>query len=609
MVVNRAISNLDRVSELKKTFNVKILVSTWRNVVREQIRNFPLTDLYDHYDLNYNIEARSQIVKNEIINGTYKPSLPLIYRIEKKFGISRHIVNPEPIDTLVLQVLTSKIEDAILSKQPSKNAFYARDKHYFNDTFKGLDYSVPWSTQWKEMQKTVYKFNKVTHFLVVTDLTNFYDNIDLSQLRRIISSFSSSSEVLLDVLFRLLADISWQPYYLPYSGRGLPTINIEGIRLLAHSVLFEIDSKLLRLTNGNFVRWMDDIMFGVNTKEDGIKILSEISDALNSRGHSLNLSKTRILSSEEARKELQFDNNIKMNDYFRRLKKYDKEPRLMNEVNLFFLNHLKNKNQKYWDKIAKRIIRFYTMANYLGFLKYISPLYSENPELRPNIIGYLTSIGYSAKSSKVLMEISKGTPRYDDQALFELVKLTTDWKIPTRNAQATKFIKDFRTYLRKIYRLNVSPFDFYCLLWFITKYDSSKKLMDFINSTTYIWERNSFLRRQVTASLARIYNIYPNEVIGILSSQIAGSDQNAISLANQIITFSNLKMLDKRLLPYLFNKKKKNDFYSLPKFLVLCSVLNSNNIRTLHYIPSKIKQHISDPYFLKHLKKQYNLSF
>ena len=599
--------NLDRVSELKRTFNVKILVSTWRNVVRKQIKNFPLTDLYDHYDLNYNIEVRSQIVKNEIINGTYKPSLPLIYRVEKKFGISRHIVNPEPIDSLVLQVLTSKIRDAVLSKQPSKNAFYARDKHYFNDAFKGLDYSMPWSTQWKKMQKTVYNFNKVTQFLVITDLTNFYDNIDLLQLRRIISSFSNSREVLLDVLFRLLADISWQPYYLPYSGRGLPTINIEGIRLLAHSALFEIDSKLLRLTKGNFVRWRDDIMFGVNTKEDGIEILSEISDTLNSRGHSLNLSKTRILSSREARNELQFDNNIKMNDYFRRLKKYGKEPGLMNEVNLFFLNHLKNNGQKYWDKIAKRIILFYIKANYPGFLKYISPLYLENPELRPYIIGYLTSIGYSAKSSNVLMGIAKGTPRYDDQALFKLVKLTTDWKIPTRNAQATKFIKDFRTYLQRIYRLNVSPFDFYCLLWFITKYDSPKKLMDFINSNTYIWQKNSFLRRQVTASLARIYNIYPDEIIKILSSQIAGSDQNTISLANQIITFSNLKTLDKKLLPYLFIKNGKNDFYPLPKFLVLCSVLNSKNIRSLHYIPLKIKQHISDPYFLKHLKKQFNL--
>ena len=131
--------------------------------------------------------------------------------------------------------------------------------------------------------------------------------------------------------------------------------------------------------------------------------------------------------------------------------------------------------------------------------------------------------------------------------------------------------------------------------------------MVFIISNAYIWQNNSFLRRQVTASLARLYKIYPNEIIKILTSQIAGSDQNTVSLANQIITFSNLKTLDKKLLPYLFIKNEKKEFYPLPKFIVLCSVLNSKNISSLHYMPSKIKQHISDPYFLKHLKKLFNL--
>ncbi len=607
MTTNGTYSIIDRGSELKRTFNVNILVSTWRKVVRGQIRDFPLKDLYDHYDLNYNIEARARTLQNDIINGTYKPSLPLIYRAEKKLGISRHIVNPDPVDSLVLQVLTSKIRDAILSKQPSKNAFYARDKQYLDERFKHFDYYMAWSTQWKKMQKTVYNFSKVTNFLVITDLTNFYDNIDLSQLRRIISSLSISSEVLLDILFRLLADISWQPYYLPYSGKGLPTINLEGVRLLAHSALFEIDSKLNHLSKGNFVRWMDDIMFGVDTKEEGIKILSIISETLNSRGHNFNLSKTRILSSKNARNELQFDNNITMNRFFRKLKNCGKNEKLMEEVNLFFLNHLKNNGQKYWDKITKRIITFYGNAKYTGFLTHISELYSEYPDLRSNIIIYLTSVGYSTKSSSVVMEIVMKSPRYDDQSLFRLVKLTTDWKIPNRNSQATKFIKEFSAYLKRIYRLNKSPFDFYCLLWFLTKYSSQKKIKDFITSNRYIWERHPFLRRQVIASLARIYSSYPDEIIEILSSQISGSDQNTIFLANQIITFSNLKTLDKKILPYLFKKNKTEDLYPLPKFLVLCSVLNSKSISSLQYIPSKIKQNISDPYLLKHLKKQFNI--
>jgi hypothetical protein len=77
--------------------------------------------------------------------------------------------------------------------------------------------------------------------LVVTDISNYYDSICVSELRKVLSSHTQINEVLVDLIFNIIAGISWTPDYLPYTGKGLPVSNIEGIRLLAHSILFEID--------------------------------------------------------------------------------------------------------------------------------------------------------------------------------------------------------------------------------------------------------------------------------------------------------------------------------------------------------------------------------
>ncbi len=597
----------DRDSNLKSLFSTKHLTTTWREVVRGQIRSFPIKDLYDHYDLNYNIETRSETIKNEIISGTYKPSLPLIYRIEKKYGISRHVVNPQPIDSLVLQVLTNSLQKEILDSQPSKNAYYARDKHFFSEEFNDIDYLASWPKQWKLMQSTIYKFNKVKKFLVATDLNNFYDNIDLSQLRRMISNYAQASEVILDVLFRLIGEISWQPYYLPYSGRGLPTINIEGIRLLAHAVLFEIDAKLKRLTDDNYVRWMDDIMFGVDSKTEAIRILSVVSDTLNSRGLALNLSKTDIMSSREGYSALQFENNIQINALINRTKKGEDKAAILSAAHSMFLSHLENNQPKYWDKITKRLIGLYEDLKDDGLIEYLPKLYLDYPSLRSPILRYLGSVGYNEKTSELVLRITKETPRYDDLTLFGITNLITDWVIPSRNKAATSFIKAFESYLGKEYRRRKSPYDFYCFLWFKTKYDPKKELMDFIMKKRYIWQPISFLRRQVTAAMARLYSSYPSYIETLLSDQIAGGDQNVTSVANQLKAFKGATRFDRKLLFYLFPKKRKTQYYSLPKFLVLCSVLNSEQLRSLDYVNSKIRQSIVDPYFLKHLKNQYKL--
>src|SRR5690606_3109645 len=110
-----------RRDKLSHIFVNKRIRDVWRKIVKEQLRNLDLKDLYDYYDFNYNIEERAKTIRNEILAGTYQVSKPLIYRIEKKFGICRHLIIPQPGDALVLQVLVESVAEEILKNQPSTN--------------------------------------------------------------------------------------------------------------------------------------------------------------------------------------------------------------------------------------------------------------------------------------------------------------------------------------------------------------------------------------------------------------------------------------------------------------------------------------------------------
>ncbi|WP_444679089.1 RNA-directed DNA polymerase [Halomonas sp. E19] len=209
----------------------------------------------------------------------------------------------------MLQVLVEHVAEQIVKHQPSGNAFYSRDKHNVGKPHEVAEYGLNFRQQWKKLQKEIYRFNEDKKLIIVTDLSNYYDSIGINELKKVFLGYIEANEVLVDVLFRVIEEISWKPDYLPYSARGLPTSNLEAIRLLAHSFLFEVDEVLEKKTNNNFTRWMDDIVIGVDSRREAIELISSVSDMLKSRGLALNLSKTAIYDSKDARFHFQIEEN------------------------------------------------------------------------------------------------------------------------------------------------------------------------------------------------------------------------------------------------------------------------------------------------------------
>jgi hypothetical protein len=600
----------DRFNKLRKErlvqiFEKKKIAKVWRDIVKDQLRQQDLKDLYDNYDFNYNVDDRAEAIRNDIINGTYKVSQPLIYRIEKKFGVCRHLVIPQPIDALVLQVLVEHVAEDVLKSQPSKNAFYSRDKHNVSSPHTVEEYGLSLRQQWKKLQRKIYNFQSEKALIVVTDLSNYYDSIDINELRKVFTSYSKIDEVLIDLLFRVIEEISWTPDYLPYSKRGLPTTNIEGIRLLAHCFLFEVDDILMQKSDNSFARWMDDIVIGMDSKKDSIEILSSISDVLKSRGLALNLAKTNIYNDTDGYYHFQIEENRYLDSIEKlQLTGADYE-QLCIELHDKFKAHILDRKPKYWDKVAKRYITTYGKFKSLKLLSILSDTYLDFPELRNNLIYYLLAVGYTEETALTVLKILDQINIFDDISLYQLCNLVTQWEIPL-NEKSDAFLKTFET---KIGHFSVSrkiTSDFYCLLWFKAKYNHPETLLQFIEKYKYIWQIDSFLRRQVTAILSRLLINNNINVVKLLNSQISSGVNNTVTLASQIYFFNNATTAEGKLLFYLFPEVRPK-IYSLPRFLVLCSVLNSLDVRQNQNIRSKVIEYIKDPYYKKWLDSQYNI--
>ena len=92
-----------------------------------------------------------------------------------------------------------------------------------------------------------------------------------------------------------------QPDYSPRVEIGLPQINLDAPRLLAHCFLYELDAFLDNHSDRDFVRYMDDIDVGVDSVVEARKTLQSIDLVLQTKQVRLNSGKTKILTQAERR--------------------------------------------------------------------------------------------------------------------------------------------------------------------------------------------------------------------------------------------------------------------------------------------------------------------
>lgn len=310
-----------RATELEKAFSIENLESIWINSVRGSLRAQPIIDLHDHYDFHINRKHKILTIITSIFEGYYQPQRPIRLRKEKKMGLSRHIVMLQPEDALIIEAIGIFLYDFITDKSKSEKAFFSR-KAKPRKSFEDVNntFSYEWWMLWPEFQERIFEFTENFNFIVVTDIANYYDNIDFTFLRTELESLNSTdspshivlTKAFIDFIFFMIERFAWRPDYLPHLGKGLPQINLEAPRALAHSFLFDVDNYLKKQTNNNFVRWMDDINFGCHTEDEAKTILRNVDEILLSKGLHINSSKSKILTAQNANEHFAILENKKI---------------------------------------------------------------------------------------------------------------------------------------------------------------------------------------------------------------------------------------------------------------------------------------------------------
>ncbi|AIW40966.1 RNA-directed DNA polymerase [Paenibacillus polymyxa] len=591
----------DRVLTFEECFEASKMEAAWKNYVKEGMRGQTLLDLHDYFDFHRHKTQILRSVSNQIKEGVYRPKPHYEIVVEKKLGVSRHQLIPSPEDAVVLQSIVESISPIITNAQPSDRAYYSRS-HAGPKSEADIDETFPyaWWELWPKFQEKIYEFTQTFDYVVISDISNYFDNIIFRQLRNVLASYGRIDETLLDFLFYMIEAFVWRPDYLPLSGMSLPQLNYDAPRLLGHSFLFEIDKYLHEKTNGNFVRWMDDIDFGVNHVHEAKEILRGLDELLLTRGIRLNMGKTKVLSMTEAENYFLPNENRFITIMSKRVKRLVEAGSLIDTEKIMIRKRFRSfyKKQKVgrWDKILGRYFSLSAITNDKFLQKLVPDILSNQPGLRNQVFRYYKRLGPGKPSFQHLSEFLIGQDCFDDPSIFGVAKVLIDWKLTPGHSLRREILHLAQRTAGR------SATNFIASLWMIAKYGSSQELASYVDRYSNIWKHSSFLSRQVAAVLPRIkslpgqYNIFKKRI-----SEAGQLDAlRVLDNLNDLCSSQRLSSSDKL---YILHGQTNYEVYPLQKYLIAYELLSSGDLDQTYRqdLRNELVTRINDPIYRREL--------
>jgi len=408
-------------------------------------------------------------------------------------------------------------------------------------------------------------------YVVVADIANYFDCIPLTSLRNTIASLGNFSENILNLLFYLLEEFSWRPYYMPHGGVGLPKMNFDAPRLLAHAYLFKIDEELDKATNGDFVRWMDDVDAGVNSLIEGKRLLRDLDNVLGSQGLRLNTSKSKILSGKEAIAHFWVQENRALTIIENSIKHGSgstaTQKKQINILKKRFTKYHRKPKKGHCDQVLKR---YFTLFGRIGdpyLEKHIHPLLEEHPNLRGSAFNYLARLGPTRKRLSMIEEFVVSGHCEDEVSLFEAVRCIIAWETPATD----KLVSQIVTFAQKVVNKNNSylPSGVIAAVWLLAKYGSRSELTNLINSSKDMWKKSPWTARQI-AGITPLLDIDCSDICETITQNGLGQ---ALQIIEHIASVKRLHNLGNQLNSYLKHQPSSGFPYPLPKVIIAVALL------------------------------------
>jgi hypothetical protein len=236
-------------------------------------------------------------IKTKIENKSYQPHPMEIIEIPKGKGLIRPGSLLTIDDNIVYSALSQECYKRILSQISwSQNTI---DFAYIitEENSKSNDWYKSQLLGWNLFrEKSIEKLKSNFQYVIVTDLTGFYENIDIP----ILISDLRTSGVDNDIVNELSKCLN---RWTQVNNKGLPQSN-SASDILAKLYLDNVDSGL---KNAGFthLRYVDDFRIFCKNISEAKKALLELTKLLRKRGLNLQSSKTKILSTSEALIEIE----------------------------------------------------------------------------------------------------------------------------------------------------------------------------------------------------------------------------------------------------------------------------------------------------------------
>lgn len=488
-----------RVKELNPLFTGAVLKQIWKDKVRTGMRKHPLPDAVDHLDFHLDSGARCKAIETLIISGTYAPGDVKRILVEKAKGLCRQLVIPTVRDALVLQSLSDAMYRDIRGQEPTKQAFFEPDDHSFSNQggmFPVSDYGS--FRAWLNFQEELLKFSQEKDYIVITDIANYYDTIRYEHLRNIISGLDIGvRESVLDMLIYTLSGLLWQPDYMPRVEIGLPQINMDAPRILAHCFLYELDKFLESECGNDFARYMDDLDIGVDSIQQAKRLLKCVDLTLHTRQVRLNSGKTLILRKREAFHHYRVRDNRFINLMERHVERRTKLKLPLTRERAWLVRFVPRafKQKRFeggnGDKILKRLIKLSLKIAAELPAPFLYELALRSPTLREPVLRLVSQLPANTRRFRILHRLIRSGYFVDDYAFVALAVALVEIQTPN-NAYHRKviheIIDDFpdNTYFQK-----------YAKLWICSKFLDHEKILAAIKKYQSEWVGDEWFSRLV----------------------------------------------------------------------------------------------------------------
>lgn len=231
----------------------------------------------------------------------YKPNSSAKHYVIPKSGYStRPSIETSLIDRVMYQAYIDCLCEHLDSVLDNKVYSFRYNSGKNNDKYI-YHYSIE---QWmKYIYQTKSILNEESPYLVVADITNFFENINLRLLKKELKSFTHNNfrqdsrtrknlEIIIKNIIYLIT--KWNEKLINKEF-GIPQ-NRDASSFLANIFLRKIDNSMINTNNHSYYyRYMDDIRIVCKEKSQAIKAISDLSKELRKVGLNLNSSKTKIL--------------------------------------------------------------------------------------------------------------------------------------------------------------------------------------------------------------------------------------------------------------------------------------------------------------------------